>query len=169
MAQHVVVTRQVPLLDVLKPRHDVVAVAYQVGVVGAAQRRGEEGDHVDSKVEQLGEAPELRTSFLAYQTRPSSMRCVRDPMRSTLPSGRVKSFRREKKRSPSSQSSSFSTLMMAGAEIIFGRHAGRPVLVCEDDQLAAFCPLALVPLLEEKLVTTLAAQAHPVHPGEAGC
>ncbi len=44
VAQHVVVARQIPLLHVLKPRHDVVAVAYQVRVVGSAQRRRQEGD-----------------------------------------------------------------------------------------------------------------------------
>ncbi|MFN9906220.1 MAG: hypothetical protein ACK56F_08870 [bacterium] len=51
VAQHVVVAREVPLLDVLQPGHDVVAVAHQVGVVCAAKRRGEEGDHMDSVVE----------------------------------------------------------------------------------------------------------------------
>ncbi len=64
VAQHIVVARQIPLLHVLKPRHDVVAVAYQVGVVGSAQRRRQEGDHMDGVVKEFGETPELRPQFL---------------------------------------------------------------------------------------------------------
>ncbi|MFO0000211.1 MAG: hypothetical protein ACK559_03705, partial [bacterium] len=64
VAQHVVVPRQVPFLDMLQPRHDVVAVAHQIGIIRTAERRREERYHVDRIIEQLGEAPEFGTHLL---------------------------------------------------------------------------------------------------------